>query len=69
MADRLTPGVTDGHTDGRKKLELMAADSLNAYDFIQLDNCDFKTCRLVWLVFKFLLDTCNFGYDLAYSKF
>ena len=37
MADRLTPSVTDGHKHGRKKLELMTTDSLNAYDFIQLD--------------------------------
>ena len=37
MADRLTPNVTDGHTHGWKKLELMTTDSLNAYDFIQFD--------------------------------
>ena len=37
MADRLTPSVTDGHTHGQKKLELMTTDSLNVYDFIQLD--------------------------------
>ena len=45
MADGLTPSVADGHTHGRKKLELMTTDSLNAYDFIQLDEIVFSDTK------------------------